>query len=228
VDRTQLDVTRPTYVDALGGIRIALVAAGGSHSVVVSTDGAAYGFGCGLDGQLGSGVAHQKGGGGGGGGGVDAGRCSSSSSAGRGSGSGLPAGLGASSAVPLLLEGAGLEDEEVVQAACGGRHTLLRCTSGALYACGWNRYGQCCCCCCEASSSSSPSAAGLAHAWGCVHGEAIYAPLRLRLHAPRSGEQRPSKLQRLVEAEASSQCRASQVFAGTWHSVVQFDCEGSC
>jgi hypothetical protein len=95
VDRRQaaVDVPLPTRVAALGGVPVASVAAGGSHSVAVSRDGAAYAWGCGLDGQIGSGAGAPS---------AAEGGC-------------LAAGLGVSSAAPLLVEGPGLDEEDVVQ-----------------------------------------------------------------------------------------------------------------
>jgi hypothetical protein len=133
-----VDVPRPAPIPAFGGVQIASIAAGGSHSAAVSRDGAAYAWGCGLDGALGAGTA-QKG---------DplfsmrrrrlrssqSGSLSQSppppgllgrrhslsgtvetSAAGAGAVVAMPSGLGASSAVPLLMEGPGLDDEDVVQ-----------------------------------------------------------------------------------------------------------------
>lgn len=94
---------------------IASIAAGAGHSAAVSRDGAAYAWGCGLDGALGAGLAtrgdpllsrrsrRRRTSGGG------------SEDAARGGGGPSRAGLGASSAVPLLMEGPGLDEEDVVQ-----------------------------------------------------------------------------------------------------------------
>lgn len=46
-------VATPTRVLALGGVHMTAVAAGLSHTVAVSSDGAAYGWGSNADGQLG-------------------------------------------------------------------------------------------------------------------------------------------------------------------------------
>lgn len=211
IDRLEapVDVPSPALVQALGGVPIASLSAGASHSVAVSRDGAAYAWGCGLDGELGSGLAAA--------GGAGAARRHrwqreppappplgpspppAAAVAEAGSvGALLAAGMGASIAIPLLVEGPGLDEEEVVQAACGARHTLLRCASGAVYAFGWNRYGQCCCCHgreLDGHAAGDPCGSGgrtgggleglwggcVAGAWGCPHGEAIYRPLRVRL-----------------------------------------------
>ncbi|GBF99219.1 hypothetical protein Rsub_11426 [Raphidocelis subcapitata] len=215
-----VDVPQPTRVAALGGVPIRAVAAGAAHSVALSRDGAAYAFGCGTDGALGCGTAED----------CKGGRPARSSSSGP-----MAAGLGACSAVPQLIEGPGLDEEEVVQAACGARHTLLRCASGAVYAFGWNLYGQCCCC----WESDGGGGTGISRAWGCAHGEAVYWPLRVRLE-PAAGRapppQRHRQLEREEEAPAAKAPRldagagspadsgqplaAVEVYAGAWHSVI--------
>ena len=93
-----------------------------------------------------------------------------------------------------------------LQVACGGRHTLVRCASGAVYATGWNRYGQCCCCCSgahrEPSSCGAASAEGLSQAWCCGHGEAIYRPIRVHLSQPPDlSQQHQEQQQQQVEEE---------------------------
>lgn len=95
--RAAVDVATPTLITSLGGVPIAAVTAGANHSLALSRDGAAYAWGCGLDGQLGSGLAR-------------GGDCEEGVTSGA-----LPSGLGASSSVPLLVEGPGLDEEEVVQ-----------------------------------------------------------------------------------------------------------------
>ena len=142
VDRrtAPVDVPRPTRVAALGGVPIAAVAAGAGHSAAVSRDGAAYAWGCGLDGALGAGLAQagdpllsrrsrrrrsspaalaaspgRRLSGGSSSDGCGGSGCAGGVGDGPGGGSAAAAGLGASSSVPLLLEGPGLDDEAVVQ-----------------------------------------------------------------------------------------------------------------
>jgi hypothetical protein len=134
------------------------------------------------------------------------------------------------------------------QVACGARHTLLRCASGAVYAFGWNRYGQCCCCwdgeggCGAATATAAGGAAsgeaagcgdaGIWRAWGCAHGEAIYWPLRVRLrpvagllpppHRSRQGEgaEAPAPKAPRLGAGSWEEVAAEEVHAGAWHSVI--------
>ena len=109
-----MDVARPTRITALGGIPIMQLAAGAAHCIAISQDGAAYAWGCGLDGALGIGVA----GGVGSAGGAD----SSSRHMHRGGGVlRLPAGLGSVTATPVLVEAPGLDDEDIVQVRCGAK-----------------------------------------------------------------------------------------------------------
>lgn len=209
-----VDVPSPRRVAPLVGVPVACVAAGAHHSAAVSRDGSAYAWGCGVDGALGNGRGDGAGGGG----------------SGSGSGSDCgDAGLGVSSATPLLMESAspssqssptGLDDEEVLSVACGRRHTVLLCRSGRVYACGWNRYGQSCCCCSSRSSPSSLGSSGIGSGsgsgvpgegldsrWrgGCPHGAAVYRP----------------RLVKLPPLEGGGARRATEVFAGAWWTVVR-------
>jgi hypothetical protein len=134
------------------------------------------------------------------------------------------------------VEGGGLPGEEhVVQAACGARHTLLRCASGAVYAFGFNAYGQCCCC--VASAAAPPAAAtleqaGVSRAWTCAHGHAIYSPVRVRV--PLAEVMGPERGASLGVGESGAKrarrddgagprgaaLKATAVLASGWRSIV--------
>ena len=137
------------------------------------------------------------------------------------------AGQGASSATPLLLEAPGLDDDDVVAAACGGRHTVLLTKGGAVWACGWNRYGQSCCC---RHGGGGGGGAGMR---GCPHGEAVYRPRRVRLpevvgtctaaaaaSASSGGADRGGEGTSSGFGGGSGEVRAVQVVAGGWFTVV--------
>ncbi|XP_018321159.1 probable E3 ubiquitin-protein ligase HERC3 isoform X2 [Agrilus planipennis] len=110
------DESEPKLVEALAGIKIISVASGGWHSCALSADGDLYIWGWNSNGQLG--LASKD-----------------SHSA-------------ATEAVSVMATPHPVElfgnqvDSNVVQMACGSRHTIALLDNNELYGCGWNKYNQ--------------------------------------------------------------------------------------
>lgn len=111
----------PRRVEALGGVVISQVTNGGWHSAAVSRDGDLYMWGWNEAGQLG--LPSLK-------------TSVLSQTAGR-----EPTDHVVTQCQPACVDVDGI-DTHVAHVACGSRHTLILTDSGALYACGWNYYGQ--------------------------------------------------------------------------------------
>eukprot|EP00947_MAST-08B_sp_MAST-8B-sp1_P001048 g1048.t1 len=92
----------PKLIEALSGVRVCAVSAGGSHSLFLTEDGNAYSCGPGLFCQLGHGNTEQQ-------------------------------------LVPMLIEA--LSGVRVCAASAGYAHSLFLTEDGKVYSCGWGEYG---------------------------------------------------------------------------------------
>lgn len=113
---------QPTLCTALDGVPLASVAAGMAHTVAASRDGAVYAWGCGSDGQLGHGepaVADEDGPPGA----RDGAHCGAGTRSSGDVGSAGAKQQPRSTLLPVLVEDAELDMEDVVQV--GDMHVLL-------------------------------------------------------------------------------------------------------
>lgn len=111
-----LSSSAPQLVEALAGLQVVAVEAGGWHSLALSSCGDIYTWGWNHDGQLGLGV---KG-------------CSNASA------------LGEREVVaePSLVTVDGCDDHQFVNASCGSRHTVAVSADLRVWGWGWSAYGQ--------------------------------------------------------------------------------------
>lgn len=111
-----LSFSAPQLVEALAGLQMVAVEAGGWHSLALSAYGDIYTWGWNHDGQLG----------------LDLKGCSHASA------------LGVREVVaePSLVSVDGCEDLQFVSASCGSRHTAAVSTDQRVWGWGWSAYGQ--------------------------------------------------------------------------------------
>ncbi|CAG9760091.1 unnamed protein product [Ceutorhynchus assimilis] len=107
------DHQNPVIVEALGGITIIQIAAGGWHSSAISRDGDLYVWGLNVSGQLGLAKPDEE----------------------------IKKNVSVM-ATPRVVDIHGCVENNVIQVACGSRHTIVLLDNNALYGCGWNEYKQ--------------------------------------------------------------------------------------
>lgn len=98
----------PIQVEALAGIKIVKIAAGGWHSAAVSDQGDLYMWGLNGNGQLGLSIKDKV----------------------------------TVMATPQVVDIGECPEVNVLQVACGSKHTIALLENGKIYGCGWNKYKQ--------------------------------------------------------------------------------------